>query len=271
MRELSQRFPDILFEGCSAGGNRFDLGILCTFPQIWASDNTDAVVRAEMQTNYSYGYPMSVVTAHVSACPNHQTLRNTPLETRFNTAAFAVLGYECNLCDLGKEELDSIAAQVKIYKKWRKILQFGTFYRGRNGGNVIEWTTVSRNKKYAVGYLMQKMAQPNSRFEYYKAKGLAPQKKYRFKNRFLKHSILDFGDLVNTVSPIHIAQGSLLQSAVSHIIKMDGETEDVAAYGDLLMYAGVKLKQGFAGTGYSEEVRLWQDFASRIYFMTEEE
>ena len=75
MRELTKRFPDILFEGCAAGGNRFDLGMLCYFPQIWASDDTDALCRAEIQTGYSYGYPMSVVSAHVSSCPNHQTLR----------------------------------------------------------------------------------------------------------------------------------------------------------------------------------------------------
>ena len=91
MRELTARFPDILFEGCSAGGNRFDLGILSYFPQIWASDDTDALCRAEIQTGYSYGYPMSVVSAHVSACPNHQTLRVTPLETRFAVAAFGYL------------------------------------------------------------------------------------------------------------------------------------------------------------------------------------
>ena len=87
MRELTNRFPDILFEGCSAGGNRFDLGILCYFPQIWASDNTDALCRTQIQYNYSYGYPLSCISAHVSASPNHQTLRNMPLESRFAVAA----------------------------------------------------------------------------------------------------------------------------------------------------------------------------------------
>ena len=90
MKCLTEKFPKILFEGCAAGGNRFDLGILCYFPQIWASDNTDAVCRAAIQEGLSYGYPMSTVSAHVSACPNHQTLRVTPLATRFNVAAFGV-------------------------------------------------------------------------------------------------------------------------------------------------------------------------------------
>ncbi|MBP5453887.1 MAG: alpha-galactosidase, partial [Lachnospiraceae bacterium] len=88
---LMKEFPHILFEGCASGGNRFDLGMLSYFPQIWGSDDTDAHQRCEIQTGYSYGYPLSTVGAHVSACPNHQTLRNTPIETRFNVAAFGVL------------------------------------------------------------------------------------------------------------------------------------------------------------------------------------
>ena len=117
MEELTRRFPEILFEGCAAGGNRFDPGILCYFPQIWGSDDTDACCRADIQTNYSYGYPLSTVSAHVSACPNHQTLRRTPLTTRFAVAAFAVLGYECNFCDCTREELEEIRAQIALYRK----------------------------------------------------------------------------------------------------------------------------------------------------------
>ena len=89
--ELTNRFPKILFEGCSSGGNRFDLGMLCYFSQIWGSDNTDAICRAEIQNGYTYGYPQETIGSHVSACPNHQTLRETPLETRFAVAAFGSL------------------------------------------------------------------------------------------------------------------------------------------------------------------------------------
>ena len=183
MKELTESYPNILFEGCASGGNRFDLGILCYFPQIWASDNTDAVSRADIQTGYSYGYPMSTVAAHVSSCPNHQTLRITPLESRFNTAAFGILGYECNLCDMKKEDLAAIKAQIELYKHWRKDMQFGNFYRGRgynNGayGNITEWTCVSPDKKRAVGYIAQKLVSPNTQYEYFKAKGLEKDKKY---------------------------------------------------------------------------------------------
>lgn len=101
--------------------------MLCFMPQIWASDDTDAVERCNIQTGYSYGYPMSVVSAHVSGCPNHQTLRNTPIETRFNVAAFGILGYECNILELTNEELAAIKEQVEFYKKHRQTLQFADY------------------------------------------------------------------------------------------------------------------------------------------------
>jgi alpha-galactosidase len=290
MKELTEAFPHILFEGCAAGGNRFDLGILCYFPQIWASDDTDAVCRAEIQTGYSYGYPMSVVSAHVSACPNHQTLRTTPLETRFNVAAFGICGYECNLCDMKKEELAAIKEQITLYKEWRDVFQTGDFYRGRSFNNVAdetssygnspytgvlsgaddnitEWTCVSKDKNRAVGMIMQKLVAPNTQYEYYRAGGLAPDKLYHFYNRELKYNVKDFGDLVNTVSPVHIKQDSLAHNLIAKFVKMDGETEDCMAYGDTLMYSGVKLKQSFGGTGYNDQVRYFQDFGSRMYFM----
>ncbi|MCM1253320.1 MAG: alpha-galactosidase [Clostridium sp.] len=286
MKELTARFPQILFEGCAAGGNRFDLGILCYFPQIWASDNTDALCRSEIQNGYSYGYPMSTVSAHVSACPNHQTLRSTPLETRFNVAAFGICGYECNFCDMKKEELEAVKAQIALYKEWREVLQSGSFYRGRTfadgagaaesgirqcAGNVMEWTCVSQDKKKAVGFVMQKLVIPNTQFEYYRAKGLAPELKYHFYNRSLKYNVKEFGDLVNTVSPVHIKKDSLVHGVVAKFVKMDGETEDCYAYGDTLMYGGVRLKQAFGATGYSDEVRHFPDFASRLYFMEAEQ
>lgn len=283
MKELTNLFPDILFEGCSAGGNRFDLGILCYFPQIWASDDTDALCRAEIQNGYSYGYPMSTVGAHVSSCPNHQTLRTTPLETRFAVAAFGVCGYECNFCDMKHEDFAAVKAQIALYKEWRGVLQFGDFYRGRsfskstsgtgtsslrNGaGNSMEWTVVSKDKTKAVGLLMQKLVVPNTLFGYYQARGLAPEIKYHFYNRILKYNVKEFGDLVNTVSPIHIRQDSAAHNLVAKFVKMDGETEDCIVAGDVLMYHGVKLKQAFAATGYNEEVRYFPDFGSRMYFM----
>lgn len=271
MEELTTRFPEILFEGCSAGGNRFDLGILCYFSQIWASDNTDALCRTEIQNNYSYGYPLSVFTAHVSSCPNHQTLRITPLETRFQVASFGVLGYECNLKDLSKKELQEIKEQIALYKKWRETLQFGTFYRGKENagsdGETMSWTCVSPDGRRAVGLFFQRLAAPNQPHACYRPAGLLPDAKYHFYSRNIKYNLKDFGDLVNTVSPIHIKQGSALQEILSRFVNMEGEKEDLTAYGDSLMRAGIALKPAFAGTGYNSDTRLFPDFSSRIYFM----
>ncbi len=269
MRVLTQRFPDILFEGCAAGGNRFDLGILCFFPQIWASDNTDALCRVRMQTNYSYGYPMSVVSAHVSGCPNHQTLRRTPLETRFNVAAFGVLGYECNLKDMLAEEKEKIAEQVDMYKIWRKVLQFGSFYRGRNG-NLHEWTCVSEDKTKAAGFVMQELVTANHQTDVYYAKGLDENMDYHFYEPQQKHSIREFGDLINTVTPVHVKQDSAVHKVVAKFVKLDGATEDFIASGSELMYAGAALAESFAGCGFNENVRHFPDFASRLYWMEED-
>ena len=282
MKTLTERFPKILFEGCSSGGNRFDLGILCYFPQIWASDNTDALCRVEIQNGYSYGYPMSTLSAHVSSCPNHQTLRNTPLDTRFNVAAFGVFGYECNLCDMSREQLAAVQKQISLYKRWREVLQFGDFYRGRSfagesgyhsaigvtgAQNTMEWTCVSPDREKAVGMLFQKLAVPNDFFACYRAKGLDEEALYHFYNRPLKYDIRDFGGLVNMISPVHIKQDSLMGSVAAKLVKLGGETEDCLVYGDELMYHGVKLKQAFGSVGFGKDTRVYQDFGSRLYFM----
>ena len=274
LRELTEAFPNILFEGCCAGGNRFDLGILCYMPQIWASDNTDALCRAEIQTGYSYGYPMSVISAHVSGCPNHQTLRSTSIETRFNVACFGMLGYECNLSELTKEEFQAVTEQIALYKEMRGWLFDSTYYRIKNGEDtdytkgVYQWIAVSKDRKNALGLYLQSLVTPNFAYGKFKAKGLDDERMYHFQNRKLKYNVKEFGDLINTVAPIHIKKDSLAHNMVAKFVKMDGETEDYVVSGSLLNNAGVKLKQGFCGTGYNEQVRFFQDGSSRIYMMS---
>ncbi len=149
MCELVKRFPEILFEGCSAGGNRFDLGILAYFPQIWASDNTDANCRLRMQNSYSYGYPSSCYTAHVSVCPNHQTGKSTSMEKRFYTAFFGNLGYELNLSLLSQDELEEIKKQVSLYKKYADVIMNGEFYREENE-QYYKWRIVNRQLEISL-------------------------------------------------------------------------------------------------------------------------
>ncbi|MBQ5927477.1 MAG: alpha-galactosidase [Clostridia bacterium] len=129
LQKITEKFPNVLFEGCAGGGGRFDLGMLCFTPQIWTSDNTDARMRIKIQSSTSYGYPQSTMSCHVSASPNHQTLHASPIETRFNVAAFGVFGYETDMTKFTDEEKETVKKQIEFYKKWRKILQYGDMYR----------------------------------------------------------------------------------------------------------------------------------------------
>ena len=269
MGALTERFPQILFEGCASGGNRFDLGILCYCPQIWASDNTDAVCRVHIEEGYSYGYPMSCVTAHVSSCPNHQTLRETPLMTRFNIAVFGVLGYELNLSDLSRGELDEIRNQIALYKQWRDVLQEGSFYRIQHG-NVHKWICVSADQRRAVGMMFQQMVWPNTQYENFKAVGLDENLRYHFYSLPYQFDIREFGDLVNTVAPIHIRQNSLVHNMLARFVTLPAEVEDITVSGAVLMRSGVKLAPAYGGTGFNDQTRYFQDFGSRLYFMEAE-
>ena len=104
LKELTKKFPNVLFEGCASGGNRFDLGILSYFPQIWASDDSDAIERITIQSGYYLGYPQSTVSAHISSSPSQQLLRRTPIDTRANVAMFGVLGFELIFSEISKFE-----------------------------------------------------------------------------------------------------------------------------------------------------------------------
>ncbi len=273
--ELTERFPNILFEACASGGNRFDLGMLCFMPQVWASDNTDALCRANIQNGYSYGYPQSVMGAHVSGCPNHQTLRITPLETRFNIASAGILGYECNLCDMPSDELAQIKEQIRLYKKWRGVLQFGQLYRLECGGgkgsyydtDAVRWEILSADRKKAVGIMLQRLVVPNFSHRSFKTKGLIDDREYHFYNRKLKYDIHRMGDLINTSVPVHIKQNSVTHNIISKFVKLDGEIEDFSLLGSILNKSGVQLCQSYAGTGFNAQTAIYQDFDSRFYMI----
>lgn len=267
---LAKSFPDILFEGCASGGNRFDLGMLCWFPQIWGSDNTDAICRAHIQEGYSYGYPQSCVGAHVSASPNHQTLRRTPLATRFAVAAFGALGYECDVRGLPSAEKQAIREQIALYKKWREVMQLGDFYRITEG-NLHRWTCVSPDKSRAVVLLLQELTEANVQAHRLQLRGLDPDKTYRLYNIPGRVDVRTFGSLINTVTPVHVRQDSVLHNVIAKQVKMSGEVEKVTATGSVLMHTGVMLSPAFSGSGFNEKVRIFPDFAARLYFLEAEE
>ena len=261
MKTLTDGFPDILFEGCASGGCRFDLGILCSFPQIWGSDDSDALMRASIQRGYSYGYPASVIGAHVSACPNHQTMRVTPLETRFQVAAFGAFGYELNLCELPEKEKTAVREQVEFYKKWRSVFLFGDYCRLPGG----RWMAVSKDRKMAAGVLLRREMVPNSFFDEFRTAGLDENALYRVSVRAAAHDVEDFGSLINAIAPVHIRQDSLVHHAVGHFVKLKAETEDCLISGAALNRCGIRLRQGYGAVGFNERVRIMKDFDSRMY------
>ena len=263
LERLQKEFTEILFESCSSGGNRFDLGMLCYMPQVWASDNTDALCRWTIQRGYSYGYPLSAISAHVSDSPNHQTLRKTGIETRFQVACFGNLGYELNIAELSKEEKDAIKKQISWYKEYRNVLQFGEFYRIKENS----WLTVSDDKKLGVGILFQELAKANFGYLKFKTVNLENDCYYSFKNRIIDTNIMEFGSLINAVSPVHIKNKSTLHNVVSKFVKLNGEVENYFLTGEYLNNVGVKLKAGFSGTGYNEDTRIMPDFSSRLFIM----
>lgn len=132
LERLVTRYPKLLIEGCSGGGGRFDAGMLYYTPQIWCSDNTDAIDRVKIQYGTSFGYPISAVGSHVSAVPNHQTGRNTPMKTRAITAMAGTFGYELDLAKLAEAEKEEIREQIREYHKYAELIQRGKYYRLSN-------------------------------------------------------------------------------------------------------------------------------------------
>ncbi len=149
---LRTEFPEILFESCSSGGNRFDAGLLYYAPQAWCSDNTDAIDRIRIQYGTSYGYPISSIGAHVSACPNQQTGRDVSISTRANVAFFGAFGYDLDLNHITDEEFEEVKRQIEFMKENRELLQFGKFYRLRSPfeADQAAWIVVSEDGKRAV-------------------------------------------------------------------------------------------------------------------------
>ncbi len=171
---LIAEFPDILFESCASGGGRFDPGMLYFAPQTWCSDNTDGSERLKIQYGTSMVYPISSMGAHVSAVPNHQLGRLTPIQTRANTAFFGAFGYELDINKLTEEEIEAVKEQIRYYKENRSLLQQGTFYRLKSPfhGNDTAWIVVSEDKSKAIAGYYQRLNKVNAGWLRLKAAGL---------------------------------------------------------------------------------------------------
>lgn len=153
LQRLLDEFPDLLIEGCSGGGGRFDAGMLYYTPQIWTSDDTDAIERLDVQYGTSFCYPPCAISAHVSASPNHQTGRSSPMKTRGDVAMNGVFGYELDLTQLSEEDKAAIRAQVADYHRFANVVQNGNYYRlisPYENRYFCAWEYVSEDKSEAL-------------------------------------------------------------------------------------------------------------------------
>lgn len=256
--------PHILLESCSSGGNRFDLGMLCFSPQIWCSDDTDPIERVKIQTGLSYFYPQSTMGAHVSGSPHQQTLRETPLATRFHAACFGCLGYELDIKYLSPEQRKDMKEQITFYKQYRRIFQYGIFYRIKTyKENKVIWEALSEDKETALTGFFQTLATAAQSSDRLKVIGL---KKgiYSVRTRPQRLYIERFGGLTKHILPIELnPDGVILRVANRHYSLKDCvETYTCSAEA---LAAGIPLCEQFIGTGYHEKVRMLGDFGSNLY------
>ncbi len=184
--DLTDKHPEVLFESCSGGGGRYDAGMLYYMPQTWTSDNTDAIARLKIQYGTSLLYPVVSMGAHVSAVPNAQTGRLTPLKTRGLVAESGNLGYELNPLDLLDNQKQQVRQQIEWYKKHRKLIQFGRFYRLQDPFRTTRtaWMFVSPDKKAAVAMYFNILSEASMPLHMLNFVGLSPDTKYSVNGKY---------------------------------------------------------------------------------------
>ncbi len=205
--ELQERliteFPDLLLENCSSGGARFDPGMLYYSPQIWCSDDTDAIERLTIQEGTALIYPLSAIGAHVSICPNHTVGRTTDLYTRSVVALAGTFGYEMDITKMSDEELSEIRDQVEMYHRYSDLVREGDLYRikgnsplYKNGNDraSVAWMTVAKDKSEALLSYVQVCAVANRRAEVIYLQGLDEDSEY----------VLDDGRVFSGAELMHI-------------------------------------------------------------------
>ena len=241
---LTTEFPHILFESCASGGARFDPAMLYFAPQTWCSDDTDASERTKIQYGTSYVYPIVSMGSHVSAVPNHQMHRITPIETRANVAYFGTFGYELDLNLLSDAEIETVKKQIAFMKEHRELIQMdGDFYRLLSPfeGNETAWMVVSSDKTQAVAAFYQRLNKVNASWLRLKLDGLDVNTKY---------------EVSCDMAPV-TSYDAKIAEAYGHKTDEDS-VKTYQAYGDELMSAGIPIDR-------EELNKKGGDFASLLY------
>ena len=179
LEEITARFPDVLFESCSGGGGRFDAGMLYYMPQTWTSDDTDAIERLYIQEGTALVYPLSTMGAHISAVPNHQTGRITPVNLRSKVAMMGRFGLELDLGQLEQKELDILAQEIALYKQYQTDIHHGELYRLLTAyeGRTAAYEIIHENR--ILLFVYNKTGKPAQRAERLRLQGLEPDAVYK--------------------------------------------------------------------------------------------
>ena len=268
-RIFYQKHPKILLESCSSGGNRFDLGMLCFSPQIWTSDDTDPIERIDIQGGIYLLYPPSCVSAHVSMAPHQQTLRDTPLSTRFNVASFGVLGYELDFGELTPAELRDIKAQIAFYKAHRRTFQYGKFIKVKSiKPEQTCWQITGEGE--TISGIFQTIVHAAPARDLLRVPGAVQNSEYTVSSVAQRLRIKRFGSLIKHLVPFSIkADGALVRTVDRHFEMNDG-SELYTCRGDALR-SGINLSMQYEGTGYDPNLRMLGDFGSSLYLIKENE
>ena len=188
LEELLERYPHLLLEGCSGGGGRFDTGMLYYSPQIWCSDDTDAIERLQIQYGTSFAYPVNTMGAHVSAVPNHQTGRVTPIATRACVAMAGTFGYELDVNKMTDEEKEAVKRQIQIFKEQYDLISYGDYYRLTDvqKSSCAVWETAAKDGSEALVSAVWQHVQATPAFLNVKVRGLCEDGMYRVMRTALK-------------------------------------------------------------------------------------
>ena len=267
LKEIFEPRPHIFLEMCSSGGNRFDLGMLRVAQQIWTSDNTDAMDRLRIQEGTAVFYPLTAISNHVSGKVNAQTLRQNPLSTRFNVAIFGAFGYELDLNICSKVELDEIRKQIETAKRLRHLILHGKYQvLSSKLENRVIWQ-VGTESEALVG-LYQGMNHGLQPKEKLRVKDLKPESFYKVTSLDQELMLDRYGEILKHVMDLKIhPYGMLMTKLAQHKSMPDGKFEAVAS--GALLASGILLNELFIGTGYHQDLRLWGDFGSTLYYIQE--
>ncbi len=181
-QRLLDEFPNLLLENCSGGGGRFDAGMLYFSPQIWCSDDTDAIERLAIQEGTALVYPLCCMGAHVSVCPNHTVGRVTPFETRGHVALAGTFGYELDITKLSKEDKALVPKQVALYHAFNDLVREGDYTRiasYQENGAYDAFMVADKDKSKALVWYVHVLARANQKDKILPLSGLDENKMYR--------------------------------------------------------------------------------------------